>query len=345
MKIDVAYIIKNEEKLWNAIRWNGAPRCICGCGDIYRLADGRYKCKKCNTIFSDTSQTILQNSKLPKWKWLYAIYTLTAQRSISCRELAIQISTTKSTAHKMLMKIRYYMSLDDVDLSGIACMDEAHIGGWSGMHLKKKIEYMVNNNFIKAGERYNKKAILQASSQKKQHILCGVSAIGKAKATHIKGQITKDIVKQFVTQNNITHIISDESPLYRFKGGVTTEQCNHSKHIYMTKSGHTSNPCENRFSWIKRIVGAYHTHTSEKYLQLYLNQILFKINNRDLTATDRFLKLGKLCCQKYISYEDVKQFDYTSQFCYPNKDEIDWMAVKSKYSGLIQQVNVGHKRY
>lgn len=344
MKIDVAYIIKNEVKLWNAIRWNGAPRCKCGCSDIYLLSDGRYKCKKCNTIFSDTSNTILQNSKLPKWKWLYAIYTLTAQRSISCRELANQISTTKSTAHKMLMKIRYYMSLDDVDLSGITCMDEAHIGGWSGMHLKKKIEYMVNNNFMKKGERYNKKAILQASSQKKQHILCGVNAIGKAKATHIRGQITKDIVKQFVAQNNITHIISDESPLYRFKG-VTTEQCNHTKHIYMTKTGHTSNPCENRFSWIKRIVGAYHTHTSEKYLQLYLNQILFKINNKDLTATDRFLKLGRLCCKKYISYDNVKTFDYTSQFCYPVVDEIDWDAIKRKYGGLIQQVNVGRKRY
>jgi hypothetical protein len=236
------------------------------------------------------------------------------------------------------------MSLDDVDLTGIACMDEAHIGGWSGMHLKKKIEYMVENNYMKAGERYNKKAILSASSQKKQHILCGVNANGKSKATHIRGQITKDIVKQFVSQNGITHIISDESPLYRFKG-VTTEQCNHSKHIYMTSSGHTSNPCENRFSWIKRIVGAYHTHTSEKYLQLYLNQILFKINNKDLTATARFLKLGKLCCQEYISYKDVKQFDYTSQFCYPNKDEIDWTAIIQNSGGLIQQVKVGHKIY
>lgn len=344
MKIDVAYIVKNEVKLWNAIRWNGAPRCKCGCEDIYLLSDKRYKCKKCNTIFSDTSNTILQNSKLPKWKWLYAIYTLTAQRSISTRELGSLLSVTKSTAHKMLMKIRYYMSLDDVDLSGITCMDEAHIGGWSGMHLKKKIDYMVENNYMKRGERYNKKAILAASSQKKEHILCGVNAIGKAKATHIRGQITKDIVKQFVFQNNITHIISDESPLYRFKG-VTTEQCNHGKHIYMTSTGHTSNPCENRFSWIKRIVGAYHTHTSEKYLQLYLNQILFKINNKDLTATDRFLKLGRLCCREYISYDNVKQFDYTSQFCYPNDDEIDWDAVKSKYGGLIQQVNVGRKRY
>ena len=343
MKIDVGYIICNQSKLWNEIRWgNKPPYCQCGCYDIYRLADGRYKCKKCGKIFSDTSNTILQNSKLSKWKWLYAIYTLTAQRSISIRELGSLLSVTKSTAHKMLMKIRCYMSLDDIDLSGVVAMDEAHISGWSGMHLKKKIEYMVNNNYMKKGERYNKKAILQASSQKKEHILCAVNAVGQAKVTHIKGQISKDIVKQFVRQNNITHIISDESPLYRFKG-VITEQCNHSKHIYMTKTGHTSNPCENRFSWVKRILTAYHTHTSQKYLQLYLNQILFKINNKDLTATAKFIKLGKLCCQKYISYKDVKQFDYTSQFCYP--EEIDWTAIIQNSGGFIQQVKVGHKIY
>ena len=64
-----------------------------------------------------------------------------------------------------------------------------------------------------------------------------------------------------------------------------------------------------------------------------------------MTATDRFLKLGRLCCKKYISYDNVKTFDYTSQFCYPDVDEIDWGAVKSKYGGLIQQVDVGRKRY
>ena len=101
-----------------------------------------------------------------------------------------------------------------------------------------------------------------------------------------------------------SHIISDESHLYRGIKGVT-EQSNHSKHIYMTAGGHTSNPCENRFSWVKRIVGAYHTHTSERYLQLYLNQIIFKMNNRDLTATEiyevRWVVLSEICItERYI---------------------------------------------
>ena len=346
MKLDISYIIRNEETLWKSIRWtDSTPTCKCGCSELYKTSDSRFKCKSCGYVFSDTANTILQNSKLPKWKWLYAIYTLSVQRSISVRELANLISCSKSTAWLMLQKIRYYMSLDSVDMSGVVCLDEAHIGGWSGMHLKKKIEYMVEHNYMKKGERYRKEAILAASSEKKHHILCGVNAVGKAKITHIKGQITKDIVKQVVKQNNITHIISDESMLYRGINGVITEQCNHSKHIYMTAGGHSSNPCENRFSWVKRIVGCYHTHTSEKYLQLYLNQIIFKMNNKDLTATERFMKLGGLCCQKAVRHKEVLNFEYTDGLYYPEKIEVDWDEVVRMSGGLIYQIEDKRKIY
>ena len=348
MKINIAYIIQNEEKLWKQIRWgqsDSTPKCKCGCTDLYHTADSRYKCKACGYVFSDTANTILQNSKLKKWQWLFAIYTLTAQRSISVRELASMLSVSKSTAWLMLQKIRYYMSLDSVDMSGVVCLDEAHIGGWSGMHLKKKIEYMVEHNYMTKGERYRKEAILAASSEKKQHILCGVNADGKAKVTHIKGQITKDIVKQVVKQNGITHIVSDESMLYRGIKGVTTEQCNHSKHIYMTKGGHTSNPCENRFSWVKRIVGAYHTHTSDRYLQLYLNQIIFKMNNRDMAVADRFFKLGALCCHKAVSYNDVLNFDYTDGLYYPEIENIDWNDFVDSMGDLVECVEDKRKIY
>ena len=348
MKINIAYIIQNEETLWKSIRWtatNSTPTCKCGCSELYKTTDGRFKCKSCGYTFSETANTILQNTKLPKWKWLFAIYTLSAQRSISVRELASMISVSKSSSHLMLQKIRSYMELDSVDMSGVVCLDEAHIGGWSGMHLKKKIEYMVEHDYMLSGEKYRKEAILAASSEKKQHILCGVNEAGKAKVTHIKGQITKDIVKQVVKQNGITHIISDESLLYRGIKGVTTEQSNHSKHIYMTKGGHTSNPCENRFSWVKRIVGAYHTHTADRYLQLYLNQIIFKMNNKDLSVTDRFMKLGGLCCTKSVTKKDILNYDYTDGLYYEDKVEVDWDGYIEMCGGMVQQVEVGRKIY
>lgn len=113
----------------------------------------------------------------------------------------------------------------------------------------------------------------------------------------------------------------------------------------MTAGGHTSNPCENRFSWVKRIVGAYHTHTSEKYLQLYLNQIIYKINDKDLSVEDRFNKLGRLCCKKYISNREVVNFDYTKTINYPVVNKVDWDEVVRMSGGLIYQIEERSRIY
>ena len=347
MKLNIIYISKNADQLWKKLRWeNLVPTCKCGCTETYTTGDNRYKCKKCGYTFSDTSNTILQNSKLGKDKWLCAIFMLCSQKSISVRELASTIGVSKSSAWLMLQKIRSYMNLDNVDLSGVVCMDEAHIGGWCGMHFNKKMEYMRNHHFLPVGvNKYTRKQIYAASSEKKQHILCSVNAEGKAVVQHIKGQITRNVVRQVVAQNGITHIISDESKLYQGIKGVTTEQSNHSKHIFITSGGHTSNPCENRFSWVKRIVGAYHTHTSEKYLQLYLNQIIYKINDKDLSVEDRFNKLGRLCCKKYISNREVLNFDYTKSINYPVVNKVDWNEVVRMSGGLICQIEERSRIY
>ena len=114
MKLNIIYISKNADQLWKSIRWTeSTPHCKCGCDNLYRTADGRYKCKKCGYTFSDTSNTILQNSKLGKDKWLCAIFMLCSQKSISVRELASTIGVSKSSAWLMLQKIRSYMNLDN----------------------------------------------------------------------------------------------------------------------------------------------------------------------------------------------------------------------------------------
>ncbi len=250
MQLTKKDIITNADTIWKQIRWNGkAPVCTCGCDKIYHLKDGRYKCSKCGVTFSDTSNTILHNSKLAKWQWLDAIYMLVTLKHISSRELANEIGVNKTTAWLLLNKVRMYMEMDKIDFSGVCMMDEAHIGGWTNMHLNKKMEYMRNNGFIERGQKhYDKRTIFQASSDKKAHILGMVNAEGKCQILHIHRQIDRDIIKQVVKHYGVARIISDESQIYRGINGVDVEQSNHSKNIYITKGGHSSNACENRFS-------------------------------------------------------------------------------------------------
>lgn len=344
-KLNVKFVVENAQELWGKIRWNNTPQCKCGCTEYYATGDGRYKCKECGYVYSDTANTILQNSKLEKWQWLVAMYAFSVNKSISLRELANMIGVSNVTAWRVQQKLRKYMLMDKVEVSGEVMMDEAHIGGWSGMHLNKKMEYMRANNFIcKNDKYYDKRAILAASSEKKHHILSIINKDNKCVIRHIKGQITKSVIRQIVKEYNITHIISDESKLYQGIKGVTVEQSNHSKHIFMTKEGHTSNACENRFSWVKRIINGYHTHTSEKYLQLYLAQIAFKINNKDLTPYDRFIKLGRLCCSRYISNEEVFNYDFTEGIDYPTNNNEE-LVNEILNSGLVSEVSIKSKRY
>ena len=205
---------------------------------------------------------------------------------------------------------------------------------------------MVAHNYMERGEKYRKEAILAASSEKKEHIISIVNADNKCLIKHIKGQVTKSVIRQIVKKYAITHIISDESKLYQGIKGVTVEQSNHSKHIFMTKGGHTSNACENRFSWVKRIINGYHTRATEKYLQLYLNQRMFMVNNRDISVYDRLIKLGKLCCIKYITNNEVINYDYTNDITYPidnTKELVD--NIFAELGELVTVAEVGRKRF
>ena len=344
-KLTIQTIITNSNEIWKEII--GVPKCSrCGSENYYQLGDGRYKCKECGKIYSDRTNTILQGSKLDKWQWLVAMYVMCVNKGISLRELANTIGVTNVTAWKMQHKLRMYMGEDRYDMSGTAIIDEAHIGGWSGMHLKKKIEYMINHNYMERGEKYRKEAILAASSEKKEHIISIVNSDNKCLIKHIKGQVTKSVIRQIVKQYGITHIISDESKLYQHIKGVSVEQCNHSKNIFMTTGGHTSNACENRFSWVKRIINGYHTRATEKYLQLYLNQRMFMVNNRDLTIEDRLIKLGKLCCMKNITDNEVINYDYTTDITYP-KDNTNELIdqIFAEMGELVTVAEVGRKRF
>ena len=342
MKLSVKYIIEHEQELWQKIRWNSVPTCQCGSTHLYVLKDGRFKCKHCKKIFSDVSNTIAQNSNLKKWQWLYAIFVMSTLKSISVRELANYISVSNMTAHRMLRKIRYYMSKDKISMTNVVIMDEAHIGGWSYMPLRKKFAYMKQHGFMDPKDNtYTKSQIFAASSHKKEHIVCMVNEANKCIIRHIRGQVSKKVIRQLIKEYSIKHIISDESKLYQDIPNTSVEQCNHSKGVWLTKSGKSTNPCENRFSWTKRIYN-YMTHTSPNELQLYLNQIAFKINHSNWTTEDKFKKLGKLCCEEYISHKGIAEFLRATEIVNKPK-EIEPGVLEMLDCPFVEKIEFNHK--
>ena len=72
--------------------------------------------------------------------------------------------------------------------------------------------------------------------------------------------------------------------------------CDHSKHLYISKDGYSSNRLEGVFAHLKRMWrGIYHWF-SKKYSQLYLKEFSWRWSNFDRPIEDRFEVLfGSLC--------------------------------------------------
>ncbi len=181
----------------------------------------------------------------------------------------------------------------DVKLSGIVQADEAFIGGKNkNRHWDKKVKNSQGRSFkdktpvlgllqqeeYEYVERPHKKITGRTVRDKiitrRGRLFCKV--IPDTKGKHIR-----PIVYQMVERGSI--LVSDEWQGYNgLDGTYQHEIVNHIAKQYVNEAGFTSNAVENRWSILKRmIIGTYHK-VSRKYLQRYVDELVFRQNNRHL---------------------------------------------------------------
>lgn len=324
-KLNLIYIQKNADKIWHEIRWNktGVYCPYCGSVHVYNCKQG-YKCADCNRRFTDKTNTLLHGSKLDIVVWLLAIFIIHLHKGISSVKLAKDLGVNQKTAWLLLTKLRYAMGNDDIKLEGTVCIDEAYIGGsFKNIHFMKKIEIMRNFGILKSDEwKYNKKQLFQANARYKQPVF-GLND-GKhirlvATPNPIKDRYIRQIFKDSVNITNDTLTISDESKLY--DNWLTDIEVNcHSKNRYYTASGHTSNPIENTFSWMKRTYKYNYVSFKKKYTQLYLNEYCWRYNRKELTddalidALTALIVNNRVTLSDIINYNQFENFDAIEDF-------------------------------
>ncbi|MDE0394936.1 MAG: hypothetical protein OYK82_09185 [Gammaproteobacteria bacterium] len=106
-----------------AVRWfesimwpSGEPHCgHCGDLDVRKVKNGRplpYFCRGCKRYFSIRTGTVMQGSKLPVLKWVYAIYLdCTSLKGVSSMKLHRDLGVTQKTAWFMQQRIRNHTEL------------------------------------------------------------------------------------------------------------------------------------------------------------------------------------------------------------------------------------------
>lgn len=129
------YLVDESEcrKLLYQIRWPNGIRCLrCGHDAVWQLGKKngfKYKCRRCQNKFTETSGTIFEKTRTPVSKWICAIALF--KIGISANQLKDEIRVTYKAAWQMLSKIRKAVTRDHLtdQLFGHIEVDETYFGG------------------------------------------------------------------------------------------------------------------------------------------------------------------------------------------------------------------------
>lgn len=279
--VDMVTYFKTDQECKDFLagsRWGDDVVCpYCGghhCKLGYR---GRYVCRYCKKKFSPTVGTIFENSKIGLRKWFIAMYLISShKKGISSNQLAKDIRVTQKTAWYMLHKIRTLFYQDDPILDGDIEIDEVYIGGREYLkHKSKKVEGT------------------QGRSTKTKTPIFGLLVRGKtSKVYAIKVPQTDrrtllPIVSHICKQGS--RLYTDESASYfpLSSMGYDHKVVNHKVSQYVSGSTYT-NSIEGFWGHLKRMVmGIYHK-VSRDHIQAYINESVWRWNNRDRSEGQRF---------------------------------------------------------
>lgn len=232
---------------------------------------GIYRCNDCQYQFGVRVGTVLQDSKLPLWKWYLAAYLITeSKKGISSNQVKRMLGTTYRTAWHLTHRIRGAMAYAHQEqLSGIVEADETFVGG------KRR-------NFTR--DEYGRRGRGVPKGQEKAIVLGAVERGGQVRLRLVPDR-TKRTIHEFVIAEVSDHaeaIFTDEWRSYNGIGDEDTrhETVNHSQEEWVRGDVH-SNTAESVWSLLKRsIVGSYH-HLSVKHLPAYLDELEWRFNHRD----------------------------------------------------------------
>ncbi len=103
---------RSEEKCrayLEALRWPDGVSCIrCGSKSVSRIhGRGQFDCNSCRHQFSVTAGTYLQDSHLPLWKWVLAVYLMAeSDGGASANQIKTAIGVSYKTAWHLCHRVR-----------------------------------------------------------------------------------------------------------------------------------------------------------------------------------------------------------------------------------------------
>lgn len=221
-----------------------------------------WTCTSCGQHVHPTAGTIFEKSSTALHLWFYGIYLMTSTRcGISAKQLERELGVGYKTAWRMFHLIRSLLAEDVTALSGTVEVDETWVGGKTRVHRSDRAE------------------AARHRADSKVRVVGMVERGGRVRATvSPNGPLIGNVVEHVLPKTNV---YTDEAKAYRGlrKRGYEHERVHHTAKIYVSGTVHT-NTIEGFWSLVKRgISGVYHA-VSAKYLQMYLDEYVYRYNHR-----------------------------------------------------------------
>ncbi|SHG78681.1 ISXO2-like transposase domain-containing protein [Salegentibacter echinorum] len=252
----------------------------CGCINHYWLQNKwSYQCKACKARMSLRSGTIMESSKLSFMNWYKTIFLLsTTKKGFSSKEIQRQLGLKRyEPVWAMVHKLRKAMGQRDdrYTLEGMIEMDEGYFTIEASKH---------NHETQKAGRGSKTKSnvMVMAESTVLEDINTGKV---ERQCRYFKAKVLEDH-KSEGTENTLKKAIDDEQVIVFTDKSTSYVDIADYVELHITEKSNATTTKET-LKWVhiaisnakRNFVGTYHK-IKKKYLQLYLNEFVYKLNRR-----------------------------------------------------------------
>lgn len=251
-----------------------------------------WKCLDCKKQFSVKVGTIFEDSPIGLDKWLCAIWMIAnCKNGVSSYEIHRAIGITQKSAWFVLHRIRVAMQTGTFEkLSGNVEVDETFIGGLEkNKHESKK---------LKKGRGSVGKTAVMGLLERKGRVRAKV--IESTSRATLHGEVKKHVEEG-------SNLFTDEWRSYQgLEDAYVHEVINHSVE-YVRGHVHT-NGIENFWSLLKRTIRGTYVSVEPYHLGKYLDEQVFRYNERKTKDNDRFLKMVGGVSGKRLTYNQLRGF-------------------------------------